>query len=334
MIRPEDDSFHPGSSDPYWNESSWFGFTVPDRLMNGWVYFYHRPNMKYSVGGVAMWDPTGEYQWNCRYYDWGETVALPDGADMYNFCLASGLTVKLEEAQRRYQLGYAGDGCTLDLNFTGVAPPIAAGATGFPAGTDDWGKGHYNQPGHVTGVIQLHGERIEVDCHSARDRSWGPRRLTSNPRGSFASAVANERSGFLAMSVSDRPRDTDPCVGVPDPTAFGWYLCDGVTSPLVTGARTVLERDDRGRPRRMELAATDELGRELHAEGTARSWLHWHGYAFMFQFWTLVEWQLDGQRVFGEDQDFFPTQQARRLIRSLGQHVPGGDVGEGGGGAN
>lgn len=320
MIRPEDDSFHLGSPDPYWNESSWFGFNVPDRLMNGWVYFYHRPNMNYSIGGVALWDPSGEYQWNCRYYHWGETVALREGADMYDFAMDSGLTVACKQPQQSYKLDYQGDGCTVDLTFEGIVEPQEAakqGEAGLPSGTDDWGKGHYNQPGRISGSLLLGDERIPIDCFTARDRSWGPRRFTKNPRGSFALAVASERSGFLTMAVSNQPRETDPCFGVADPVAFGWYLRDGEASPVVSGQRTVLERDERGRPLRVLVEGTDERGRELHAEGRARNWLWWHGYAFMFQFWTMVEWEFDGQRAFGEDQDFFPIQQARQLIRGL-----------------
>lgn len=43
MLRPEDDSFHRGSDDPWWNESAWFGFMVPERELSGYVYMYHRP---------------------------------------------------------------------------------------------------------------------------------------------------------------------------------------------------------------------------------------------------------------------------------------------------
>lgn len=80
MIRPEDDLLHRsanGADDPYWNESAWFGFTVPERTLTGWFYFYHRPNMGYTVGGVALWDPSGEHLWDCLHYDWGTTRQAP-----------------------------------------------------------------------------------------------------------------------------------------------------------------------------------------------------------------------------------------------------------------
>src|ERR1044071_5403550 len=97
MIQPSADYFPPPSHAPYWNESAWFGFNIPERLTSGWVYFYHRPNMNYTVGGVALWDPSGEYEWDCLYYDWCETVALQPGADMFDFATANGLTVKCNQ---------------------------------------------------------------------------------------------------------------------------------------------------------------------------------------------------------------------------------------------
>jgi len=38
-----DESFHPRNDDPHWNESAWFGMTIPERQASAYVYFYHRP---------------------------------------------------------------------------------------------------------------------------------------------------------------------------------------------------------------------------------------------------------------------------------------------------
>lgn len=320
MIIPEDDRLHLGSTDPYWNESAWFGFTVPDRLITGWVYFYHRPNMNYSVGGVALWDPSGENQVDCLCYDWGNTVPLPDGADMFDFTLDSGLTVAMRKPLESFTLDFAGDGCTVDLTWDAIDAPQSAGkveADTMPGGTAGWGKGHYNQAGRIQGSVTLGGSSLDIDCLYLRDHSWGPRRFSSNPRGDFASVVASERSAFCVMAASDQPRATDPCVGVPDPLAFGWYLRDGETSRLVSATRTVTSRDAAGRPLEIVLDGTDELGRELHAVGRTRNTLRWNGYAFLYMFWCMTEWEFDGQTAIGEEQDYFPIQHARQYLRGL-----------------
>jgi hypothetical protein len=68
-IAEADVHLHPASEDSFWNESAWFSFAVPERALSGFVYFYHRPNMRYSFGGVGLWDPSGQYQHDCLHYD-------------------------------------------------------------------------------------------------------------------------------------------------------------------------------------------------------------------------------------------------------------------------
>jgi hypothetical protein len=317
--RPEDDLLHRGSDDPSWNESAWFGFTVPEHTLTGWVYFYHRPNMHHSVGGVALWDPTGMNTWDCRYYDWGNPVELPADAEMYDFTLDNGLSVHTVKPQESFALDFHGEGCDVTLTWDAVAPAQAAGhpGGGLPTGSDGWGKGHYSQAGRMRGDVQLAGERLAVNCFYARDHSWGPRRYRGIPRGEFGSVVASADSGFCILAASDQPVASDPCVGVDDPVLFGWYLRDGEPSRLVSARRTVTARGADGRPLRVVVHGTDELGRDLHAVGSCQNTLHWHGYGFMYMFWCYTEWEFDGLVAVGEEQDYFPLHQARRLLRGL-----------------
>jgi hypothetical protein len=318
MITPADDHFHRRSDDPYWNESAWFGFTVPERTLTGWFYFYHRPNMSYTVGGVALWDPSGENHSDCLYYNWGTPAAMPKDAEMYDFILDNGLSVRCREPLRAFDLGFHAEGCDVELAWDAINEPQSAG--GLASGADQYGKGHYNQGGRMRGTISLassgNTDTLDIDCCYARDHSWGPRRITTNPRGDFASAVASEQSGFCVLAVSAQPVATDPCVGVDDPVVVGWYLKDGKSSLLRTAHRRVTERGPDGRPLKVEIHGTDELGRELQALGTCRNTLKWNGYAFMYMYWAYTEWEFDGQIVVGEEQDYFPIQQARRLLRS------------------
>jgi hypothetical protein len=314
----EDDLFHAGSADPYWNESALFCFNVPERLLSGFVHFYHRPNMHYTVGGVGLWDPSGETELDCLYYDFSETVPLAPGAEMFDFTTANGLSVNCLEPLRSYRLKYVSDSCTVDLRWRAfMDPQDPAGHGGLPSGSDDWGTGHYNQGGYMQGSVSVESDEIAVDCLSFRDHSWGPRRFTTSPRGDYASALASPHSGFCIFAASTQPRDTDPCIGVADQVIFGWYMRDGEVRPVVNGERRVLERDRLGRPHRVVIDAVDDGGRELHAEGRCRNWLWWRGYAFLHEWWSLAEWDFDGQTTFGDEQDLFPLVQARGFTRRL-----------------
>ena len=58
QIDVADEHFHPKSDDPYWSENTLLGFTVPERNMCGFIYYYFRPNMNLVVAGPAIWDNT------------------------------------------------------------------------------------------------------------------------------------------------------------------------------------------------------------------------------------------------------------------------------------
>ena len=47
-----------GDEDPYWSDSSWFSWAIPERGINGFFYNHFRPNMNCFLGGPAMWDET------------------------------------------------------------------------------------------------------------------------------------------------------------------------------------------------------------------------------------------------------------------------------------
>lgn len=320
-VTPADDFFHRGSPHPYWNESGWFSFMNVERLMSGWVYFYHRPNIGYTVGGICAWDPSGSENYDCLAYDWGEPYPMRDGTEMFDFELDNGLKVSLVEPLKSYRFSYRGSsaytagGCELELTYTAPMPPHDAG---MPGGLDEWGKGHLDQSGRMVGTLQLGKDRIEIDCVSQRDRSWGVRKLQGNPRGQMIWAIG-ERSSFHALAVSRLPMDADPVIGTAESVIIGYYLKDGLYGDITLGKGTikVVERDPAGRPLRYLLEATDSLGRSLQAEGKVRNMLNWQGYSWLMTFWSLVEWSFDGQVAPGEGQDYWPLQQSRSFLRSL-----------------
>jgi hypothetical protein len=318
MISPKDDQLHSRTSDPSWNESAWFGYEVPERELTGWVYFYHRPNLNYTVGGVALFDPSGGQTYNCLYYDWGDMYPMAPNAGMFNFALPNGLRVAQHEPLQSFDFSYRdpagqpGQGCELNLRWEATKEPHA---TGNPEGTHEWGlaKGHFEQPGRMTGTVEVAGDRFEVSAISMRDRSWGPRSNRMANRGHFSWGVADDNNGFVVFSGCATP-DRDPVFGITDSINAGWYLKDGEYGSLESGQITT-ERNEDGRPLRVEITALDHLGRSLHAVGRPRNTLAWHGYPFMFQWWALFEWDVDGRTVYGEEQDYHPLQHHRHAVR-------------------
>ena len=320
MVSPQDEYFHERNDSPFWNESAWFSFAIPERDTNGFIYFYHRPNLGFSVGGCGLWDPTGDSAHTCIHHQWDMHPLAPE-TNMFDFSLPSGLSVECVEPLHTYRITYNSPDCEMELTWRAFMAPAASG---FSQGLAEWavgavkdgasGKGHYEQMGRMTGSVLMEGERLEIDCFSARDHSWGPREISEVARGDWPWAVVSEDHAFFVVASSDLKPEQDPGHGTTERIGAGWYRRDGVTSSVVTGTRRA-ERDPQGRPVKVVIEATDELGRELHAVATPVNLLNWQGYPFMLVWWSLARWEVNGEQGWGEVQDYWPINQSRRLIR-------------------
>jgi hypothetical protein len=165
----------------------------------------------------------------------------------------------------------------------------------------------------MRGHIVLRGDRIDVDCLSLRDRSWGPHSASGLTRGAFSWGVASEDLGFGVQPISQYTADQDPIFGTTEPVLAGWLRRDGTTSHVRSGEHTV-ERDATGAPVAIHLTGTDELGRDFTAEGRCVNLLNFTAFGTeIFWHWSLTEWTIDGQTAWGEEQDVFDGTLRRRL---------------------
>ena len=299
-IDATDEVFHAGD-DPHFNESVWFSFAIPEREMNGFVYFFHNSRTGTSGGGPALWDTSGEDMYNCRFYDWRWLQPPTGPLDYRDFTLPNTARHEMVDPLQRYHLSYSELGLDLDLEWTAVmAPHELRYGDALPTTAR-----HFDQPGRVTGSLVLDGERLDVDCFSMRDHTWGPHRAGAARSGDYLWAVASPDAHWQLLAVAgDEP-------GV-DRVMNGYFVRDGEQGELVRGERRVLERR-RGAPVRVVLDAEDDRGRTLHAEGDVRTALRWFGWPGRMTFWTLTDWRWDGLQGWGEDQEFFPREQVRSL---------------------
>src|SRR5262249_26467321 len=122
-VVPADDRWHERTDSPYWNESSWLNIMIPEHNINGFIWFFHRPNMKLSAGVVGLWDGNGEQTYDCLYYAYDEHQPLPEGADVYDFSLPNGLTVETIDPLNKYHFRFVNEGIDLDLTWTSMTEP-------------------------------------------------------------------------------------------------------------------------------------------------------------------------------------------------------------------
>ena len=308
MAQHPDDEFHtPTSDDPYWTETCWFTFTVPERRLSGQLYPFFRPNQQVAACGAYFWDDRGDQPWNCLYAKNFWHLPIPD-QPLSDITIPNGIRYKVLEPLQRYSVAFDdpdADDLHVDLTFTAVAAPNLLG------------QSHLDQPGRYTGTIVLEGEAITVDSYGFRDRSWGPRAqfgdsLHGATNGGYSYATASERDAFHAITMDYG----NGCIGI-----HGYVLRDGEWSKLKSAVREVVERDeDTGFPRRVQLDITDEAGRQLHAEGTCLNQLAFPINPNLFTINCLTEWTFDGITAYGEDHDNWAAASIRRFMRRF-QHA-------------
>jgi len=302
----EDDRFHPATSDdPYWTETCWFTFAVPEKGLSGQLYPFFRRNQNVTSGGAFFWDSSGSQIWNCRYAKNFWHLPLPEDADLADLELPNGIRYKCLEGLKAYQIDYLDPDDSeveVHLRFEGICAP------NYLAG------GHLDQPGRYTGTIRLRDEEFAVDAFGMRDRSWGVRSqfgATLHPgapyyHGGYSYATASEGEAFHTITGDFG----EGCVSI-----HGFLMSDGEWSKLAEGRREVLERKD-GYPTRVRIEGRDELGRSLEAEGTCLNRLGVHLNPNLWTWNCLTDWSWNGkQRGFGEDHDNWSAAGFRRFIR-------------------
>ena len=297
-----DDELHPPGTKHSWTETSWWSFHVADRGLAGWLYVQVRPHQNSTAGGAFVYEPGSTSPWELPFYAMFDHQRLSDDLDLRHACLESGVSIDVVEPGMVYDLGYQFREETdfiADLRFEGLIEPFP-----YLAGTPPFNaSSHYDQPGRLTGTIELRGETIDVDCFSLRDRSWGPRpeHWGRGGRLSYAFATMDEGTGFLAFC---HPSGQDPFTDEESVTT-GYLLADGEVARLTSGTRRSI-RDPRTRMvRSIEVDLIDERGRTLHATGQPVSAMTLTRHRVTYN--TLLRWQNHEGRIgWGEDQDLWP----------------------------
>jgi hypothetical protein len=302
------DRFSPtATDDPYWNESCWFSFSIPEREIHGMVYYFFRPNMKLLMGGPILWDGSGANPWDCLYYDWHHLQPIPDGASKFDFRTHTSLEVEVIEPRKQYALRYDQNGFKLDLTWTALEEPhhflgMEIEATGMSAEN----RMHLEQMGRATGTVEVRGERLEVDSFALRDTSWGVRQMDGVKRGSYFWAIADERTAFHAQTMGDG--DEQRVVG-------GFLKLDGKTSSLVGGQRLVTDMGE-VTPNRFDLTLEDEAGRAVAMKARVCSNLMVNFYPRVQVVWSLLEVDFGGGvKGWGDIQEFQPMEMFRAMVR-------------------
>jgi len=300
---PQADRFFDDPSDnPYWNESVWFSFSIPEQHKHGFIQYYFRPNMGMLNGGPVMWDATGTNTWDCLYYNWSHLQALPPGVKKFDMTANNSLSVKVMEPLTCYTIHYDNDDFQMDLEWQAIGPTHELKSK--DPGQQATQKFHMEQPGRMAGTICRDGETMAIDCFSMRDTSYGPRDYSSTASGGYFWGIAAD-SAFHAIAKGE---------GREQNVIGGFLWRDGQLASLISGTRRVEEYATFG-PKRVVFDATDQLGRTITVTGKIDNGFVFTGYTDHTVVWSLLEWDWDGITHWGDNQEFCPALRFRRIAR-------------------
>jgi hypothetical protein len=310
-VTADDDSWHePSSGDPFWTETLWLRFAVPDRNLTGILYAIFRPNQRVASLFAYLWDRAAATEDTALYVHRAFHLPLPE--DLRDVRLPGGFSYRCIEPLAAYDVHYD-DGVELriDLRYTGVHPPVGRGPNGTTTS--------YFQPSRVIGSMRLNGDEVQVDCYELRGSAWNVRPdLRSPPRPDDLTRAIGHADTYAAST------DTTFFMGSAgnlSTTSFhsGFFMRDGEIQQIVEGRRTV-QRNDVGYTESIDVEAQDEAGRSFHAVGTCVNQLYipMPSYAM----WSNgVQWDVDGESMWGGDDDVPGGRPARRLHPSATRGV-------------
>ncbi len=268
--------------DPHTIHTHYFGFSIPERKIGAFIYLRWHPALNCSHGGVCIFQGTDNLvPLDMEHLDYEIGMSWPR-VEGNAITTDNGLRIEFTEPGRQAKVSYrsAGRRCLLRADADRGDSAAAARSRARRARTSDSDPalepGGLEQIMRCTGELVLHGERYEVDCTEARDRSWNQLRterpLPYPPIG-WSPMYFGEDLAF--NQVGYEPLDTDPAwkglYEVPeDRPAFnwGWVLVDGEARELASVRRSTHEYHPRLHcSMRHEIEAVDERGDSHRFEG-------------------------------------------------------------------
>jgi hypothetical protein len=291
LVDGTDDAFHAWPADgKTWTEALWFGAWVPEQALSFYVYHWFKPALGIYGGGCLVWDAKAHLPWEIPFYQYDTHRAIAGPLDLRRLVLDSGVRVTSLEDGWRYRIEFDHPRVRIQMEFAALTPPDLT----LQAGTAELFRGHLDQPGRYSGFIEIGGARHTVNCCGIRDRSWGPRVIADDMRLGYCHGESDQQS-FLAFSTPGSDHDT---------VLKGFLNRDEERHEVVRGRRDVQFGAD-GRMQRIALELEDAKGRRLTAIGRPLNYFLYLPYPSLLSRHYLMRWELDGEVMYGEEQDLW-----------------------------
>src|ERR1700752_3114936 len=155
--------------DPHTIHTHYFGFSVPEAAIGAFIYLRWHPALDACHGGVSIFQGTDNFVGlDAAHVDYEIGMSWPE-VDGNVITTANGLRIEFLELGTSAKVSYrsAEDDVSFETTQTAVTPLLQRGHV-MPGEDEDSDPalqpGGLEQIMRVTGELNLHGERHEIDC--------------------------------------------------------------------------------------------------------------------------------------------------------------------------
>jgi len=307
MITAKDVRFHtPTSDSPYWAETNYFGFYVPEVPLHVNVYVLTRQNLGAVLSSITVTDGFSNTPHLVKYTNNQVHLPFPKG-DLDDYELGNGLAIRCTKPVMDYSIKFDDKRrVAIDVQYAGLmAPydihdpemdPMAAKNLADDDVSSTAYAGHWDQSGRVTGKFTLDGKTYAVDCVSSMDHSWGERREDQFKNFCWLNAnFDNDVSIHCLWAIN--PADNRDYQAI----AHGYVREGDKVYGLTKGSGKLLRNGLLHQC--MDLQVEDVRGKTHRFTGTAFTSNPWQPWPFVYATQSFLRWQMDGVVGWGEVQD-------------------------------
>lgn len=303
QVRDQDDFLHaqgnPAGASA--TETYYFGFSVPEQAVCGFIYLWFHPNLGTVSAGVMVYQGQCPSALAAAYSDIRNHLSIADHVDAASGVMQFPMGLRLEPVVplQHWRITQAENsrGTAFALDFRAAQPPVVRAD-----------QKHFDQAMRVTGSLVLGGRSLAVDCVQVRDRSWNNLRvedpLPVPPYDWLTLATADGLA--INLSLFDDLRVLGPVNGIGVPAQVlqdGWVQRDGQALRVVEVSKRS-ERDPHTlAPTRHLLRAVDEAGGVWELDGEVVAGSNWNGWPNMIWHQGLLRWTCNGRPAWGESQE-------------------------------
>jgi hypothetical protein len=280
---------HPTGDHAAWSESYYFNFVDPEQKIGMFTRMGFRPGNGWADALHVVYLEGKRVAFTYGRRDIEADLSRYDG----DLCVGN-LSLACVDAHRQWRIGYQGpaqdiaDGeillqrskarpegwftpaeLNMALDFSCLTEPHYSGL--------ESGRGHFEQSGRVTGVIELDGKCWQVDGYGVRDKSWGPRDwgASASGRGPATSPTSAPKPfvNWFSMNFGEYAALGGSCFRQADGVmrGEGWMQRDGQSGALHDVVISTDYRADSIIHSDVRLSAKTESGEAIEMTGKVLS---------------------------------------------------------------